>query len=104
GRIDRRAARAAEGLHAPATAVRCRLQIFRRFAGHLELRAWHRHRDAERRAGSGLAVGTVADRDLLRIGFALDGDRAAVTRAGDFHDWNPPLVGLPFYRFDIVIR
>ncbi len=89
GRIDRRAALAAERLHARIAAVGRGLQVVGRLALHLELAARDRHRDAERRAGAGLAIGAMADVDLLRIGLAFDGDAAAMARAGDFHDVLP---------------
>ena len=41
--------------------------------------------DAERRARSALAVGAVADRNLLRIGFRFEAEIAAMAAAVDFH-------------------
>src|SRR5215471_17267110 len=88
-RIDRRAAARAERLHARIAAVRGRLDVVHRLAGHAEGGAGHRHRHAERRAGAGLAIGGMADRGLVGIGIALDGDEAAMARAVDFHSWYP---------------
>src|ERR1041385_8750469 len=85
GRIDRRAAGAAERLHPWPAAVGGGLDVIGRLALHLEDVARDRHRNAERRAGAGLAVGAVANPDLLRVRFAFDGNRAAVARASDPH-------------------
>src|ERR1700704_3748542 len=85
GRIDRRPAARAEGLHARIAAVGRRLDVIRRLPGHPERGARDRDRDAERRTGAGLAIGAVADLGLLRIGLAFDGDIAAVAGAVDFH-------------------
>ena len=88
-RIDRRAATRAEGLQARIAAVGGGLQVERWLSGHLERVAGHRDRNAERRAGAGLAIGAVADHDLLRVGLAFDGDGAAMAGAVDFHEMAP---------------
>src|SRR6185295_4065696 len=85
GRIDRRAAFAAERLQPRVAAVGRGLEVAGGLAGHREGVAGHRHRDAERRARAGLTVGAMADRDFLGIRLALDGDRAAMARAVDSH-------------------
>src|SRR5712671_174062 len=86
GRIDRRSAARAEGLHARIAAVGRRLDVARRLSRHPERGARHRDRDPEGRTGAGLAIGAVADLRLLRIGLALDGDEPAVAGAVDFHE------------------
>src|SRR5262249_46227637 len=78
GGVDRRPTARTERRHARIAALRRRLDVSRRLAGHAERGAGHRHRYAERRAGAGLAIGAVADRGLLRIGLAFDRDVAAV--------------------------
>src|SRR5262249_59303679 len=88
----------AERLHARIAALRRRLDVSRRLASHAERGARHRHRDAERRARAGLAIGAVADRRLLGIGLAFDRDVAAVARAVDLHSAIPILERIPFLR------
>src|SRR5690242_18706042 len=63
GGIDRRAAFAAERLHPRIAAIRGRLHVGGRRAFHPELVSRDRHRDTERRAGAGLAIGAMADVD-----------------------------------------
>ena len=53
---------------------------------HPERFAGHGNRDAKRGACSGLAVGAMADADLIGIGLALDGDGPALAASGNFHD------------------
>src|SRR5262245_50413970 len=65
GGIDRRAATRAERLQARIAALGCGLEVAGRLSGHPEARTWYRHRDAERRAGAGLAIRAMADRGFL---------------------------------------
>src|SRR5205807_1609831 len=74
GRVDRRSAARTERLQARMAAVGRGLEIAGRLPRHLERRAGHRDRDAERRARTRLTVRAMADRGLLRIGLALDRD------------------------------
>src|SRR5262245_47344746 len=74
GGIDRRAAARAERLQARMAALGRGLEIAGRLSGHLEGRARNRHRDAERRAGAGLAIRAMADLGFLGIGVAFDGN------------------------------
>src|SRR3981189_3330075 len=98
GRIDRRPAARAEGLHARIAAVGRRLDVASRLPRHPERGARDRDRDAEGRTGAGLAIGAVADLGLLRIGLAFDGDIAAVAGAGDCHGSNAIRLAPPVGR------
>src|SRR5262249_61183100 len=77
GRIDRRAAGAAERLHARAAALGRGLYIDRRLAGDFESRARNREGNPKGSAGCGPALGAMTNLRLFRIGLRLDLDRPA---------------------------
>src|SRR5271169_3594058 len=83
GRIDRRSAFWAKRLGARIAACRGGLQVDRGLPVHFEIVAGDRNRYPKGAAGSGLAIGAVADHDAFRIDLGRDGDRAAM--AGAFH-------------------
>src|SRR6516225_152577 len=89
GRRDRRAAGAAERLHARAAALGRGLYIDRWLADDFESRARDRDGNPKGSAGCGLAIGAMTDLRLFRIGFRLDLDRAAGASAINFHQTAP---------------
>src|SRR5262245_42282013 len=89
GRIDRRAAAWTECLQAWIAALSSGLEVCRRLARYAKGRTGNGNIDAEGGAGADLAIRAVANRGLLRVGFAFDPDIAAVARAVDFHEFVP---------------
>src|SRR6516165_20885 len=89
GRIDRRAAGAAERLHARTAALGRGLYIDRRLADDFESRASDRDGNPKGSAGCGLAIGAMTDLRLFQVGFRLDLDRAAGASAINFHQSAP---------------
>src|SRR5271167_3533079 len=86
GRIDRRSAPWAKRLGARIAACRGGLQVDRGLPVHFESGAGDRNRYPKGAAGTGLAIGAVADHDAFRVDLGRDGDRAAMAGAFHFHD------------------
>src|SRR5215468_9574547 len=89
GRIDRRAAARTERLQAWIAALGRGLEVCRRLARYAKGRTGNRNINAEGGAGADLAIRAVANRGLLRVGFAFYPDIAVVARAVDFHEFVP---------------